>query len=341
MRHLLVLAVLGITGAHFPATLHALQNPGPPAAYGEGWADESLRAAVWFDEYSGVASFDINRPAHVALFALQPLGRIEMIYPHGGGDWGWGVSGERVFRAGLHSVRADSRMYRLTARRGHRPPGSRWRGQTYILMIASERPLDLERFLATGTVPWLNHPAVTWNPFIAIEHLADEVVRGRRSGEWTTAYHVIWPDADLYRYDGRIPHTRVRCPGGAAFSIPTQAIRVGAWRCPDRYPPQGAVARPGRPRTPPITSALPDRRRPADRPGASPRSWPSPMPGKDRARPAPPAGPVVPRLPDRARPAAPPVTRPRPRPAAKPGGAGTKAKPIPKTRPKKGGGGSV
>lgn len=275
MRHLFALVLLG-AGAYPSTALDAQARPlssGPP-----------LRANVWFDEYAGLASFEINRPAHVAIFALRPLGNIELIYPVS--EWGGGV--KRAFRTGRHSVRTESRMYQLVrGRAGH--GRSRYRGsdQMYILLIASDRPLDLRHFLATGTVPWLNHPSVTWDPLLAADHLAREIVAGQGRSEWTAAYHVIGPETSLRRYDGRVPVTMVRCPGGAVIAIPKQVLRHGGWVCPDRHarPPESARLR--SPRVPTITDMLPkrpratptrgrafDRRfrpRPAPRPGATPR----------------------------------------------------------------------
>lgn len=307
MRHLLALVLLGV-GAHPSATLDAQSRPlssGPP-----------LRANVWFDEYAGLASFDINRPAHVAIFALRPLGNIELIYPVSG--WGGGV--KRAFRTGRHSVRAESHRYQLVRGRAGHGRSRYASGQTYILLIASDRPLDLRHFLATGTVPWLNHPSVTRDPLLATDHLAREIVAGQGRSEWTAAYHVIWPEASLRRYDGRVPVTMVRCPGGAVIAIPKQVLRPGGWICPDRHTRPPVSAHPRSPRVPTIIDMLPKR------PGATPtrgrtldrRLWPRPAP-----RPG-----VTPRV--GTPPRVGPVKKVVPRP---------KIRPRPKAKPKKNGGG--
>lgn len=345
MRHLPALLVLGAIGCLFPATVDA----------------QPLRADVWFDEYTGHASFDLNRPAHVAIFALRPLGSIEMIYP----GWGWGQGLERPFRTGRHSVRIESRTYHLVrGRSGHgysRYGTSRHRtsGQTYILLIASDRPLHLDGFLTHGTLSWLNHPSVTWNPFLAADHLAREIVPGQGRGEWTAAYHVIWPEASLRRYDGRVAVTRVRCPGGV-ITIPTQVLGLGAWTCPDRNVRPPGAARPRSPRVPTVTEVLPKRPRPTDWGRATPvrtgqgrdadgrrvRPRPDAKPGtlsrpgtvtNAIPRPRPGARPSV-----RPKPGAKPSVRPspnvRPKPAPKPK-VRPKPKPVPKPKPKKKGGG--
>ena len=194
MRHVLASAalLLATTGCHFPATSQPLTDPWNDrydGRYGDRYDDRydrdsrsgPLRANVWYDEYTGVASFDLSRPGHVALFAVRPFGRMEMIYPTGG----YGYRNERVFHDGRHSVRTVSRYYHLTRGASRFGPVGGPSGQTYIVLIASDRPLRLDPFYASGSVPWLDRASVTWNPFVAAEHLAREVVSGRRGAEWT------------------------------------------------------------------------------------------------------------------------------------------------------------
>lgn len=360
MRHLLPFLLLATTGCYLPgaggAPVPDQRGHDAGYGYGSGWAGEPLQATVWLDEFTGHASFDLNRPAHVAVFAMQPLGGIEMIYP----GWGWSGAGGRAFSTGRHTVRTESRLYHLTGSRSRHGRDYRSTGETYILLIASDRPLELSHLLASGRTPWLDHASVTWNPFVATEHLAREIVAGRGSAEWTAAYHVVWPQDRLRRYDGRIPYTTVRCPGGAVISVPTEVLRSGAWRCPAPDRPDSRPARPRTPEAPPITDALPNRPRPTDWRGATPTtgaedSTPSAAPAK-RPRPAgPDAAPAAPTV-ERPRPVAPrpgasparpeaasrPAVRRQPaspRPAVKPKPVPSKPKPKPKPRPKTGGGG--
>ncbi|MFW5952359.1 MAG: hypothetical protein ACOCVZ_09615, partial [Gemmatimonadota bacterium] len=272
MRVLLALVLVSATAAcalpprdAWPAT------PGSRSSsqYGTGWIQGPLRATVWFDEYTGLASFDVSRPAHVAMFAVQPLGALELIYPR------FGYGSGRAFRSGRHNVRTEFQPYRLASDRwswgrgyddyyGGRQP-------LYILLIAADRPLRLDHFHGLGRASWLGYPGATWNPFLVTESLAREVVPAYSSTDWTVAYHVVWPAADFRRDDGRVPYTRVVCPGNRVFNVPTEALRGGWFTCPDPdvRDRDGRVAIPrktGRG----ITETVPKRPRPGGWAGATP-----------------------------------------------------------------------
>lgn len=359
MRPILAMCVLALTAWHTPAASQPLPDRYDDARFGSYRDSDELRATVWFDEYTGVASFDLSRPGHVAVFALEPLGRMEMIYP----TWGRGHEQERAFRSGRHSVRTDSRLYHLAMDRSRSRSARGVSGQTYIILIASDRPLRLDPILATGTAGWLNHPSITWNPFVATDYLAREIVPGYQHADWTVAYHVVWPAAAGHRYDGRDPYagrdryTRVRCPGNVVISVRTDVVRSGQWYCPsiDRGPdprarPRGPRVTPIRPSVPPITDALPGPSRPGDRTGAPgdddrravPRTRGRVSPADRRTTaPAPRAQPTGTRPAPEARPAPRPAPAARPRPAAKPGGAVRPAPAKPKPKPKKDGGGKA
>lgn len=341
MRYLVPLLFLGLSACHLPPSASAASGPwgydpgpatrgaGPGWSTGSGWSSGPLRAAVTFDEYTGQAAFDLSRPAHVAVFAMRPFGAVEMIYPR----WGWEHDSRRAFDTGHHRVRTDSRLYHLAGNRSGygRSVGSA--GQTYIVLIASDRPLELGPLMATGRAYSLEHPAITWNPFVATGHLAREIGAGHGGAEWTAAYHVVWHQ-DRLRRDRRVPYTTVRCPGGSVISVPTEAVRSGAWRCPDPRRPPTTDARP-RPEAPPITRALPKRPRPTGWSGATPAPVDAPA-GPD-ARPAKrPRGTTRPEAVPGRLPRQPAVRRPAPerKPAAP-----TPRKPKKEKKPRPGGGG--
>ncbi len=270
MRYLLPFLLLGVSACHFPSTALATPGPwghdpgssargsGPGWSTGSDWGSSPLRAAVWFDEHTGQATFDLSRPAHVAVFAMRPFGAVEMIYPR----WGWEHDPRRAFDSGHHRVRTESRLYQLAgSRSGYRSglgygSGHGSAGQTYIVLIASDRPLELGPLMATGRALSLENPAITWNPFVVTRHLAREIGAGYGGGEWTAAYHVVWHEDGLRRHDGRVPYTNVRCPDGSVISVPTEVVRRGAWRCPDprrpaTTPARGTAHHPGAPQAAP------------------------------------------------------------------------------------------
>lgn len=332
MRHLLaVVAIAAAAGGSLPLDPLGAQAL-PSATASHGWTERAapIRADLWFDEQSGVASFDLNRRGYVAVFAIQPMGRMELIYP----TWGRSEGSHRSFRSGRHSVRIQSRMYHLAGHRGWSRSSRSTVGvsdQTYIVLIASERPLRLDPLMATGTLPWLDHPSVTWNPFVATDHLAQEIVpRYDDADAWTAAYHVVWPATAWNRYDGRTRYTRVICPGNIVIAVPLEAIRAGVWSCPRRDARPDHVTRPRDPRgpaVPRVTDALPERPRstgdrsaiPVGRPGAD---------APDRARSRPPARPTPT---TRSKPATRPSPAARPAPAKRPS---PEARPKPATRPR-------
>lgn len=263
-HHLLALLLLGVSGCHLPLSAGPFPDWPADGRYERQVYDtrggRPLQAELWFDSRTGALSFDLSHSAHVAVFALQPMGAMELIYP------GWDVGG-RGLRAGWHTVRADSRLYPL-GRSGYRT--TRYDdAATYIVLIASRRPLRLGSLLSTRVVPWLTHPSATYNPFDATDRLVREIVPDLDRDEWTVAYQAVWPRDDrYYRADTR-RYTRVVCPGGVVVSVPDHAYRSGAYRCPsDRA--RGDGARGDREPLPEITDRLPKRPRPAAGIGDSP-----------------------------------------------------------------------
>lgn len=331
MRHLLAFVAIAAGGTFPAAPLSAQPLPSAASSYGASERAAPIRADLWFDEQAGVASFELNRRGYVAVFAIQPMGRMELIYP----TWGRSEGSHRSFRSGRHSVRIQSRMYHLAGHRGWSRSSRSTVGvsdQTYIVLIASERPLRLDPLMETGSLPWLDHPSVTWNPFVATDHLAQEIVPRYDDGDtWTVAYHVVWPATAWNRYDGRTRYTRIICPENIVIAVPLEAIRAGAWSCPRRDGRPDHVTRPRDrrgPAVPRVTDALPERPRkggdrsaiPVGRPGAEAPAQTRPRP---QARPAPTTRPTHPAR--RPSPAA------RPAPAKRPS---SEAKPKPATRPR-------
>jgi hypothetical protein len=226
MRRFLPVLLIGLGGCSLPAAGSFADNYRSPrygaGSYYDPWAPP-LEAVVWFDEYSGLASFEVNRPAYVALFALQPMGRIEMIYPAAG------YGRARQYARGSHSVQTRASPYRFASSwslvSGATP--------TYIVLIASERPLDVARFMALGSSPWLDRLAMISSPFTAMDELAREIVPRASQTEWTLAYHVIWPQSLWTNSYYRRPYTWIVCPGRVVLSVPLEAVRYGWVYCPD------------------------------------------------------------------------------------------------------------
>ena len=168
MRAILPLALLAVVGCYSPRPV----EPTPSSwSYGGGYGADAgpdagpLEATVYYDEYSGYASFNVSRDAHVSLFLLRPGAGLEMIYPAIG--YGTGTS----FRQGRHMVRTASAFHRTS--RTSVWDNDMWgrdfeNGPMYVLLVASDEPLEVNQFLATRTMGWLRHSSVTYSPFLAL-----------------------------------------------------------------------------------------------------------------------------------------------------------------------------
>lgn len=265
MRYLLPLVLIGLSGCHLPATLGSIDDlTGPrlgtsvregayrPVAAHGGAPARDLQAAVWYDPFNGVASFDLSRPAHVAIFAFHTRGDVELIYP------AIGIAGRDYFYHGMHAVRTGFTGYRSASHYRSNDP-------MYILLIASERPVDTRRFMGGAWNYRLTRAVAGWSPFAVADELVREVVPHPRSTDWTVAYHALWPDSDLRHRDRRPDYVRVACPDGTVVTVSAEAARQGWFRCPDQPRTPQDTARRAVPR---VTETVPKRPRPdgIDRP---------------------------------------------------------------------------
>lgn len=231
MRALLPLALLAAVGCYSPRAV----EPGPtPYGSFEEYADDDwgytgpLEASVYFDEHSGYAWFDVSRPAHVAMFALRPGGSLSIIYP----VIGYGT--RMAFNGGRHVVRTAASSVRMTGN------WSMFEGQgpMYILLVASDDPLDVREFQATRTMGWLSRASITYNPHVALDALVGEIVPRPNTSAWTTAMHVVWP-LSPYPDTRRARYLRVQCASGVVIMAPVEAVMAGYPICPEQlqHPP--------------------------------------------------------------------------------------------------------
>ncbi len=248
MRTMLPLLLLGVSACYAPRTVGAGPDGYATPAYGVGGYDMPLQASIWYDEYNGFASFDVNRPAHVAIFAIQPGSSLRMIYP------AIGYGGQQRFASGRHDVRTATSSMRFASNQSL-VYGA---GPTYIVLIASERAMDVAAFMATGYAPWLQHRLATMSPYHAADLLAQEIVPNPGVTDWTVAYHVVWPTNLWYSpYGMQRQYVWVNCGNGIILSVPTDAYYAGWVVCPkqDRTQPPADSTRP----LPRIKDKLPKR----------------------------------------------------------------------------------
>lgn len=219
MRAFLPLALLAVTACYSPRTA----APSPGAYDDQSWLPAPLEASLYYDEFTGHARFHVSRPASVAMFALRPGGGMEMIYP----AMGMGI--RTNFSDGYHIVRTSGSPYRLTGNwsmaQGH--------GPMYILLVAADEPLDVDRFRLRNRMSWLDRTAITYNPHMALEALVGEIVPRPNTTAWTTAMHVVWP-MEMWPRPERQRHLRVRCANGMEILAPSEAVIAGYPLCPEQ-----------------------------------------------------------------------------------------------------------
>jgi hypothetical protein len=240
MRVLLPLLLLGLAGCYMPRSTGA--DPYPGNAYG-GLYHEPLRASLWMDPYTSHASFELNRPAHVAIFMWQPGQHLTMLHPD------IGYHGRQHFVAGRHNLWTRTGQHYAT----RRPASARYMGglqpmvgPTYYMLIASDEPLHVAHFYGTARMGWAHQVSWSHNLYTATELLATQIVPDLERTEWTVAYHMAWHD-DAQRLG--VPtrqafrHYRwVSCPGGIVISVPLDVWASGLFACPEVDPVEPAPA---------------------------------------------------------------------------------------------------
>src|SRR5690606_24208258 len=102
-----------------------------------------------------------------------------------------------------------------------RPAG--YAGPQFFFMIASEEPLDLERFgpVGNGLQSVLGVQFAAMNAYSTMERLAMAAVPNVESGNWTTDYYVYWPNT-LYSTP-RDNTVLVTC-GGYSVYVPIDRV---------------------------------------------------------------------------------------------------------------------
>lgn len=228
MRPLLALSILALAACYSPRTVPADSY----GLYGATMYDEPLQASLWIDPHTGSAAFDLNKPAHVALFTWQPGGFFSMVYPrigygtrqafYAGRNHLWTSTGMAHARSRLRSGGAGYGVWPASTRRG-----SPMAGPTYYVLVASEEPLEVAPFYNAGA-SFAHRAYWSSNLYTATELLASQIVPRAGSSDWTVAYQVVWPevrDEQLYRW--------ISCPDGTVLVVPLDLLYFGAVACPD------------------------------------------------------------------------------------------------------------
>jgi hypothetical protein len=149
-----------------------------------------LTAYISGPDFGGLG-FQLNRPAHVAMFEVVPHRGASLVFPYAGsgGMSGYVTSGR--FDLGTRRIASRDLYNASFARNG-------MSGPTFYLLVASEQPLNLDRFgtFGMGIRTVLGHEYASGSPYRMMERLAEAALPvSEQDGSWTTDLYVHWPEA--------------------------------------------------------------------------------------------------------------------------------------------------
>lgn len=218
------------------------------------------------DVSSRQVRFHLSRPAYAAVFEVIPGGGVSVLYPTP-------ADADRRLRSGWHSPSGWARRggWRDGFRTHYRP--------RYLYLVASERPLRVDRFARS---PYALRQALGPNAFAShdprrtMAMLDDLVLAGTFDQEWTSDVYVQWPEErrreELVAY---------RCSNGGVIHVPRTTRGSLQHLCAQYDPPKPAVdtvksdtttvRKPSR-RRPEVRPEAEAPRRPATRPGTTPEN---------------------------------------------------------------------
>ncbi|MGH7477272.1 MAG: hypothetical protein ACRELD_13445, partial [Longimicrobiales bacterium] len=207
------LSLLGAV-ALLPACISTPERLPPDPRFGP----EPLEARIWADQ-TGRISYWTNRAAYVAVFEVWPGRGVGMIHPAWAGQQQQHTSGFRWVNTYNRSFRW---AYHLTTQISRIAPQPR-----YLLVVASDRPLQVEQFVAR---PYALYSALgmaafsAYRTFDTMEQLAQLALDP--GSEWAVDYYTIWPSSVRDYRDYRIVTCR-----GSSFFVPLDLYYAIASQC--------------------------------------------------------------------------------------------------------------
>jgi hypothetical protein len=233
-RRSLVAAALALTAACAGTT---------PVASTAGELEAPLAARLLSPDY-GVLRFSTSRPAYVAVFEVIPGRGSALIYPTAGWQDGRVDGYTQAHLAGYIPGR-DYYSNTYLTRFGQLEP-------RYLYMIASERPLRLERLQSS---PSSLYRQLGYSRFIGssfsqtAREIARAVVPQYDSEDWVTDYYMIVPDARTPIRSASV--VAIRCADGSVryvnpdFVIPNMAAGAFCPALPDTTTRRDTIVAPG------------------------------------------------------------------------------------------------
>ncbi len=183
--------------------------------------DAPLTAGIF--PLGGQISFNLSRPAYVAIFEVVPGRGVGLMYPSV-------AIQDRKLTAGFHQPFfgfSDFRWGYLPAL----PVSNVAEGPRILYLVASERPLDLDHII--------QHPTAlrselgiarfaSYQPFSTIDDLDAMLLGGLPPTQYATDYYVIWPEP-VYQ-SPRVVYATLTCASGRTVTVAWQYVAVA---CPE------------------------------------------------------------------------------------------------------------
>ncbi|HET7459154.1 MAG TPA: hypothetical protein VFJ74_16005 [Gemmatimonadaceae bacterium] len=172
----------------------ACAGHGPPVttAAGAGAVASGPLQARLYSAFDQTVRFALNRPAYVAVFELVPGQGVSLVYPAPFDD-----AASKPTSAGFNVAFLApvdfGRLFYLTSFQG------RGREPSYLYLVASEAPLDIERILRDPGALRARLGVAAFSSSFGpkLMDLVDRtVVPEQADDSWTSDYVVLWPDDD-------------------------------------------------------------------------------------------------------------------------------------------------
>jgi hypothetical protein len=141
----------------------------------------------------GVVHFAVSKPAYVAVFEVAPGGGMRMLFPSSTYQSQRRIAGGYSFAPSRFGSNRDY----LT----HASGWSRSIWPTYLVLIASERPLRVERMV---NAPWALRSELGFATYYSasggvhtIERLAERIVPEAYTSDWAYDTYIVWPTLEV------------------------------------------------------------------------------------------------------------------------------------------------
>jgi hypothetical protein len=142
-----------------------------------------------YEPMGGVVHFAVSKPAYAAVFEVAPGGGMRMLFPTTTHQAQRRVAGGYSFAPLRYGSTRDHLAFASGWSRDIRP--------TYLVLIASERPLRVERMVNS---PWALRSELGLATYYSasasvrtIERLAERIVPDAYSSDWAYDTYIVWP----------------------------------------------------------------------------------------------------------------------------------------------------